>query len=1149
MELKNLEESILKFWKEKKIFEKSVNQRSKLKRYVFFEGPPFPNAPPGVHHAIGRSFKDLFSRYKTMRGYRVERRAGWDTHGLPIELQVEKKLGLKSKKEIEKYGIDKFNKECREMVWGFKNIWDDFTDKIGFWVDKQNAYITYTPEYIESVWWVFSEIAKKGLVKKDFKVVPYCPRCGTPLSSHEVVQGYDTVTENSVYLKFKLKPGQKIKADFILSWTTTPWTLPGNVALAVGEEIEYVIAGDENEKFIIAKDRKQQVLGEVTVFEHIKGKDLVGLEYESLFEVKNLKSENSYKVYPADFVNTEEGTGVVHTAVMYGEDDFNLGTKTGLPKFHTVDTEGKFIKGLGYSLDGLAVKSKEAEEKLISHLKQNNFLLKEENYTHDYPFCWRCGTALLYYAIDSWFITVSKIKDKLIKNNRKVNWYPEYLKEGRFGQWLRELKDWAISRDRYWGTPLPIWECEKCEEKMFIGSLEELEKHRYQKPNRYVLLRHGERDDAEKMVESSLVTDSVHITKKGREQVRQAAAEIKSRFKKVDLIFSSDFTRTKETAEILAKSFNVDINYDVRLRELSAGIYSGRPLNEYHSLFSSELERFEKTPAGAENLEDLRKRVFEFIKETDKKYEDKNIIIISHGDPLWILAGILDNLSNEQMVAVDGKNYLPVGRWRDASFKNYPYAEGGYLNIHRPYVDELKLKCQKCGSKSKRVSEVMDVWFDSGSMPYAQWHYPFENKLNFKLNFPADFIAEGIDQTRGWFYTLLAISSLLGLGPAYKNVISYGHILDEKGQKMSKSKGNVVDPFDLIEKYGADSVRWYFFTINPAGEPKKFAFKDVEERMKGMIRVMLNSLRFLQLYQEQKNKDFDFKNLDLLDKWLLSKLHGLINEVTSELESYDANSASRKIDNFIINDLSNWWIRRSRDSFSAFVKTSADKQHSENKKKFLGYILQEISKLLAPFTPFLADFVYRGIGPDKESVHLEDWPKANKKFINQELESQMELIRRAVTLGLAKRKDANIKVRQPLASFQTTVIAGVIIPNELLDLVKDELNVKEVGQKEDKLDTKITPALRQEGMIREVMRQIQDLRKEAQYKFDRLVYGYWHTDNPELKRAVENYLPQIREKTYLKEFDAKDPQTRHILDVEKELEIEKDILLWLGLKE
>ncbi|MFA5355613.1 MAG: isoleucine--tRNA ligase [Candidatus Paceibacterota bacterium] len=869
-----IEKEILDFWKKNNVFKKTLEKSKNKPRFVFYEGPPFANGLPGIHHLLARAFKDVILRYKTMKGFFAERKAGWDTHGLPTEMSAEKTLGIKSKREIES-DVENFVAACRSNVFGFKKEWEEFTERIGYWLDLEKPYITCSNEYVESLWWILKKIWDKGFLYQDYKVVPYCPRCGTSLSSHELAQGYKITKDNSIFVKFPVK---NEKNTYLLVWTTTPWTLPGNVAVAVNPDIKYVKAEVEGEILILAEQRLSALGKEYKVTEELKGKNLKGLEYEPPFGFSK-PDKRAWFVVLADYVSLEDGTGLVHIAPAFGEEDMQVGKENDLPVILNITDEGRFKDEVS---DFAGKFVKDADPLIIEDLKNRNLIFKEEIYEHEYPFCWRCGTPLLYYAKDSWFIRVSEIKKDLIDRNKKINWVPGYLKEGRFGEWLKDVKDWNLSRERYWGTPLPIWQCEKCEKRKCIGSIEEL------------------RENADK----------------------------------------------------------------------------------------------------------------------DYKIED----------------------------------------------------------LHRPAIDEITFDCE-CGGKMKRVKEVIDCWFDSGAMPFAQLHYPFENKdlIDKKKYFPADFICEGIDQTRGWFYTLLVISTLLGLESPYKNVISVGIVLDENGQKMSKSKGNIVKPADITEKYGADVARFYFYTINPVAEPKSFSFNDVQVLYRKFFDTILNIQKFFDTYAEKKQRKEEFNSDNILDKWIVSLLEKLNEEVERKLEEYDIVGAARLFEGFV-DDLSNWYVRRSRKRF----------QKDAEAAQTLYCVLLKLARLLAPFTPFLAESLYRGLGGKEESVHMDKYPSADKGLINENLQEKMLRVREIVNLGLKERARAGIKVRQPLNELAVGNLADNL-DRELLDLAREELNLKgiryDVSLKDGiKLDENVSAELKEEGIVREIIRSIQILRKEAELR-------------------------------------------------------------------
>ena len=1081
-----MEEDVLKFWDEQRIFDKTLEKTKNGKPFVFFEGPPTANGKPGIHHVEARAFKDILPRFHTMRGRYVYRKGGWDTHGLPVELQVEKKLGISGKKQIEslkstvRESIIEFNRLCKESVWEYKEEWDRLTKRMGYWVDLNNPYVTYHNSYIESVWWVLKQIWDKDLIYLGHKVVPYCPRCGTALSSHEVAQGYKKVWDTSVFVKFKLKPGQKVGTHtiqpedkvYILSWTTTPWTLPGNVALAVGADIKYTVVPTENEYVIVAADRLQDLeLSTTGDLKEVIGKDLVGLEYEPLFEIQQLKSDKSYKVYPADFVTTTDGTGVVHTAVMYGEDDYQLGEKIGLPKFHTVDETGRFIPEVP-DLAGLPVKDKETEKKIFAHLQAQGTLLKTAKYEHEYPHCWRCDTPLLYYARDSWFIKMSQFRQQMVQNNEHTNWVPAYIKEGRFGEWLKDAKDWAISRERYWGTPIPIWQCKDCKSYQMIGSIKDLGLER----NTFYFTRHGEAENNVLGLSICYPEPKKYpLTARGVRRAQIMAEKLRASGG-VDMIFTSDITRTYETAKIVGDYLGVPVQTDERLREINIGEYNGRPYTDYINDWPVE-KRWDQAPKGGETHKQLQERMVGFIREINHKYKDKKILVVSHGDPLWLL----------QQYYRSEKGY--------PNHAEYFELDVSVHDLHRPFVDDFVLKCEKCGGDAHRTPTVLDVWFDSGAMPYAQWHYPFSNKQMFVEQFPADYISEAIDQTRGWFYTLLAISTLLDMGPAYKNVINLGHILDSKGQKMSKSRGNIVDPWVMMEKHGVDSLRWYMYSVNQPGDSKLFTERDVELIVRKNFLTLWNVLSFLTTYASYDNwepKSANNPSSDLLDQWISVYTQSLINNVTASLERFDVFRASRMIEQYI-NELSTWYVRRSRDRKGPEFYTT------------LYHALKQVTKILAPFTPFLAETIWQvlKLDTDEESVHLADWPEVTELDDNQKkILADMELLRSLVESGHSARKQAGVKLRQPLAAFSYS--GAVQLNADLEKILAEELNVKNVQfGKSQEFDFNLTPELKQEGLASELERAVQDMRKKQGLKVGEVVNLTYDTNDGELIAAFE----------------------------------------------
>ena len=857
------EKQIEKFWAEHDIFEKSMESRKQGETYTFYDGPPTANGKPHIGHVLTRVIKDMIPRYRTMKGYYVPRKAGWDTHGLPVELEVEKKLGINGKDQIENYGLEPFIKECKESVWQYKGMWESFSSQVGFWADMEHPYVTYEDNYIESEWWALKNIWDRGLLYKGFKIVPYCPRCGTPLSSHEVAQGYKAVKERSAVARFKVKG----KDEYILAWTTTPWTLPSNVALCVNPEETYIkVKTADNYTYILAEALAEKVLGgedaptaPYEVLEKYKGTDLEKLAYEPLFECAGKEAEKQHKeahyVVCDDYVTMEDGTGVVHIAPAFGEDDARVGRKYDLPLIQFVDGKGEMTEQTPFA--GKFIK--DADPEVLKDLDARGLLFSAPKFEHDYPFCWRCDTPLIYYARESWFIKMTEVKDEMIENNKQINWIPETIGTGRFGEWLRNVQDWAVSRNRYWGTPLNIWECPDCGKRISIGSREELYK----------------------------------------------------------------------------------------------------------------------------------------------------------------LSG------NEKAKTVE---------------------------LHRPYIDEITCECPECKSTMKRVTEVIDCWFDSGAMPFAQHHYPFENKEVFERQYPAAFISEAVDQTRGWFYSLLAESTLLFHSPAYKNVIVLGLVLDEDGNKMSKSKGNAVDPFEALDKFGADAIRWYFYINSAPWLPNRFHDKAVMEGQRKFMGTLWNTYAFFVLYANIDNFDaskysLEYDKLSVMDKWLLSRLGSTIKEVDNYLNNYRITEAAKSLQEFV-DEMSNWYVRRSRKRYWA----KGMEQDKINAYMTLYTALVEISKASAPMIPFMTEQIYQNLvrSVDQsapESIHLCDYPAADPKFEDKQLEEDMKKVLDIVVLGRAARNACNTKNRQPMSKM--FVKGAGELSDFYIDIIEDELNVKEVVCTED----------------------------------------------------------------------------------------------------
>ncbi len=1107
-EVAEKEEKILDFWDKNGIFKKTLEKDAPEGDFVFFDGPPFATGLPHYGHILPGTIKDIIPRYQTMRGKRVSRRWGWDCHGLPVENLIEKELSLASKKDIETYGIENFNKYARDIVFRYADEWKKIIPRSGRWVDMENDYRTMDATYTESVWWAFKTLYGKGLIYQGFKSMLLCPRCETTLSNFEVNQGYKDITDISVTVELELLDKPR---TYLLAWTTTPWTLPGNVALAVNPDMEYVeVSGsEEGNTYILLKSRVEAVFGkDFKILRSVDPKEIIGKKYKPLFNYydndKLEKIENAWKVYPGNFVTSEDGTGIVHIAPAFGDDDMNLGKENDLPFIQHVNRDGTFkVEVLDFA--GQKVKPIEDHQKtdveIIKYLAKQGTLFSKEKIVHSYPHCWRCNTPLLNYATTSWFIKVTDLKDRLLDINRDISWTPDDIRDGRFGKWLEGARDWAISRSRYWGAPLPVWEKESGE-RLVVGSIEELKKY-IKKRNNYFLVRHGGTESNLTGKVSSLKENTDGLTSEGKEQVRNNATQLKD--KKIDLIFASPFLRVKETVEIICSEidYSGEVIFDDRLGEVFYGKeWEGKTWSEYARTFPVLSERFYKRNSSAENFEDVRRRVMEFLYEINEKYEGKNIVIVGHGGPLSLLDLSASGKSVKEMSTSYRDDMFYNAEIREVDFRSLPHNENYDLDLHRPYIDNIVL-IDEDGNKLKRVPEVFDCWLESGSMSFAQYHYPFENKENFEKEgsiFPADFIAEGLDQTRGWFYTLLVLSTgLFGKSP-YKHVVVNGLVLAEDGRKMSKSLNNYPDLMEIVNKYGADSLRYYLVS-SPLVKAEDFNFseKGVDEIYKKLVQKTYNVLSFYEMYPSEKVGE---PKESILDRWILARLSELTETITTFLDKYELDRASRPILDFV-DDLSTWYLRRSRDRFKS---DNAEDRFSAS--YYTALVLREFSKVVAPFVPFMAEEVYRRAGGEKESVHLEDWPGVEK--VDSKIIEDMQKVRDVVTGALELRQKAGHKVRQPLA----TLTIPDAFSEDLLAIVSDEVNVKEVkiGGKEIKLDTNITPELKDEGFVRDLIRAIQDARKkESLSPVDKIELVV----NTDRQSILETYLDMIKAPTQI----------------------------------
>ena len=1102
------EEAIARFWLEHDIFKKSLEKPAGAEpvgQFTFYDGPPFATGTPHYGHILASTIKDAVPRFWTMNGMRVERKWGWDCHGLPLENLIEKKLGLATKRDIEDFGVKNFNEAARSTVMEYADYWKMAIPRMGRWADMEDDYKTMDSTYTESVWWVFSELHKKGLVFEGFKTMHLCPRCGTTLSNFEVNQGYKDIKDIAVTVKLLLLDDNGNVTDTsLLVWTTTPWTLPGNLAAAVHNDIDYVkvkvssLRADSeaiHEHYVLAKERLTQLDGvQYEIEEEMKGSALVGKSYQSPFNYlhsQDFDKTNAWKIWHADYVEVgTEGTGAVHIAPAYGDDDMKLAKANNVPIIHHVDKTGHFMDFVT-DFAGRLVKPKDDDTAGIDHkdtdieilkaLQAAGKVFKKENITHSYPHCWRCDTPLLNYATTSWFVDVPKIKDDLIAANNKVNWVPEHVGSNRFGNWLEGARDWAVSRQRYWGAPLPIWKNPTTGDYKVFGSLAQLQQYVPKNGNTYFVVRHAQaQSNLGDAVIDAIPDENNPLTETGRSQCIATAKTLIG--KGITHVVHSGMQRTRETAEIIARELGLDaslISSDTRITELQTGVqFEGKTWAEYNANYVSEEEKFTKVIPGVENRYDLIKRAGEFLYDYEATHQNQTVLIVGHASSTFALRCAAEGADHARVIALKKEGYFENAEVRELPFTPVPHNDNYTLDYHRPYIDDITL-VDTDGTKLVRVPDVFDCWFESGSMPYAQHHFMGEGRAEFEATkFPAQFIAEGLDQTRGWFYSLIVLgTALFGKSP-FENVIVNGMALAEDGKKMSKSLKNYPDPMELVDRVGADAVRYYMLTAPiMRAEDLNFSEKEVLELQRKNIGRLHNVLAMYEMFAGETLAQAD--STHVLDRWIIARLNQLIVEVSAGYKSYELDKANRPIADFV-DDVSVWYLRRSRERLK--------NDDVEDKSLALGtlrFILRELAKVMAPAMPFYAEYLYRAVREESEaeSVHLTAWPTGGE--VHTDLIEKMKEVRMFVTAGLEARTKANIKVRQPLSELfiRTTMLPDM----ELLDLIKDELNVKEVsldGVGEDnspriKLITELTPELIAEGAVREVMRAVQDMRKEA----------------------------------------------------------------------
>lgn len=1087
------EEAVLKFWKENDIFEKSLKKDAPKGKYVFYDGPPFATGLPHYGHILGSAVKDVIGRYKTMSGYNVPRRWGWDCHGLPIENIVEKDLGISGKKAIEALGIDKFTEHARSKVLTYVSEWKKTVDRMGRWVDFDNSYKTMDNTFIESVWWALGEMNKKGLLYEGVRVLAYCPRCETPIANSEIAMdnSYKDITDISVYVKFKILD-KKYKDTYLLAWTTTPWTLPGNTAIAINKDLVYILVKNITDKgeevYIVSKDLFESLRSKFNnpeIIKEVKGEDLIGLSYEPIFSyyenVEIPNKENIWKVWHADFVTMEKGTGIAHEAPAFGEDDMNLAKMNNIPFIRHVEPNGDFSKEV---TDFPNVKAKPKEDHqstdilIIKYLAGSGHLFAKEKIIHSYPHCYRCETPLLYYALPSWFINIQKVKNDLIKKGEDMNWIPGHLKDGRFKQTMESAPDWTISRNRYWASPLPFWKS-KSGKLIVISSLEDLKSKIKKSGNKYFVMRHGEAEcNVSKVILDDDQANNCKLTEKGREQVKDSSKNFKE---KIDIIIASPLERTRETTKIICENigFPLDkvIYSDLEKEWDVSSNFQGKSREDFEDYYCRQYlnHPFEALPNG-ESYSQLVYRVGKMIYDIDSKYNGKNILLVGHAGETSALNHVVQGFSFETLAKdLHFPSYLKNAEIRELDFIPLPHNHNYELDFHRPYIDSIILVDDE-GEEYKRISEVVDCWFESGSMPFAQNHYPFECPNWKEENFPSGFVAEYIAQTRTWFYYTHTISTILFGEAPFENVVTTGTVLAEDGAKMSKSKNNYPDPWLLFNKYGVDALRFYLVSSTlMKGEDVNFSEKLVQEVASKIINRFDNVVSFYELYKGDFDPESEHEiSKNVLDIWIISRLKQFVLEVEDGMKSYDLAQATKPFELFI-EDLSTWYLRRSRDRL---------KENDAESKQTLYFVLKVTVQLFAPFMPFIADDIWQKIRfeSDPVSVHLTDFFDGIKiDSIDTKIINEMQEVREVVTLGLQARQKAGIPVRQPLGEL---VVTNYKLPKEYEEIVKDELNIKEIKildgeEKKVEIDTDITPELRTEGQYRELVRAIQDMRKKA----------------------------------------------------------------------